>query len=134
MSGTLVDTNVLLDVATNNPVWGERSLHALESAAIRGALLINGVVFAELSVGYVKLEDVERVVAEIGLSLVDMPSAALFLAGKAFRRYREAGGPRTGVLPRFFIGAHAAAAGLPLLTRDLARYRTYFPTITLIAP
>jgi predicted nucleic acid-binding protein len=131
---TLVDTNILLDLVTNDPVWADWSIRQLDAAAIRGPLTINSVVYAELSVGFERIEDLDDVVDEAGLTLVDIPRAALFLAGKVFRRYRAAGGPRSGVLPDFFIGAHAAVAGWPLLTRDVQRYRTYYPSLTLIAP
>lgn len=131
---TLVDTNVLLDVATDNPTWAEWSLRHLDAAALRGPILINAVIYAEFSVGYTRMEEADAVLAAATIEMTDIPRAALFLAGKVFQRYRAAGGSRSGVLPDFFIGAHAAVAGLPLLTRDVRRYRTYFPTINLIAP
>ena len=92
------------------------------------------MVYAELSVRYGHIEDLDEFVGRAGLRREAMPTAALFLAGKAFRAYRQAGGSRTGVLPDLFIGAHAAVRRVPLLTRDLGRYRTYFPTVELIAP
>lgn len=131
---TLVDTNVLLDVATNDPTWSHWSLRQLDAAAMRGRVLINAVVYAEFSIGYARIEEAERVLAEAGLDLIEIPRPALFLAGKVFQRYRAQGGSRTGVLPDFFIGAHAAIAQLPLLTRDPRPYRTYFADIDLIAP
>ena len=131
---TLVDTNVLLDVATNDRVWADWSLSQLDAASIRGPLLINDIVYAELSVRYARVEDVDAFVGIAGLTQQPMPRAALFLAGKAFQRYRAAGGARLGVLADFFIGAHAAVEALPLLTRDVQRYRSYFPKLTLIAP
>jgi predicted nucleic acid-binding protein len=131
---TLVDTNVLLDIATNDPKWMSWSLHQLDSAAVRGPVLINAVVYAELSIGYARIEEVDQVIVDAGLEFAEIPRAALFLAGKVFQRYRAKGGTRTGVLPDFFIGAHAAIAGFPLLTRDARRYRTYFSGIALIAP
>ena len=130
----LVDTNVLIDVATDDPVWAPWSLAQLEAASLSGPLLINDVVYAELSVRYPHIEPLDHFVSEAQLDLVAIPRAALFLAGKVFADYRRAGGTRTGVLPDFFIGAHAAVAGLPLLTRDAGRYRTYFPRLALIAP
>jgi predicted nucleic acid-binding protein len=130
----LVDTNVLLDLVTDDPVWANWSIRQLDAAALKGPLAINGVVFAELSVRFERIEDLDEVLEESGITLEEIPRAALFLAGKVFQRYRAAGGVRNGVLPDFFIGAHAAVAGLPLLTRDVQRYRTYFPTISLIAP
>jgi len=131
---TFVDTNVLLDVVTNDPAWAQWSLGQLDAAALKGPLAINAVIYAEMSVRFERIEDLEGVVAQAGLAMETMPRAALFLAGKAFLRYRAAGGARTGVLPDFFIGAHAAIKAVPLLTRDAQRYRTYFPSLVVIAP
>jgi predicted nucleic acid-binding protein len=131
---TLVDTNVLLDIATNDPKWAAWSLNQLDAAAIRGPVLINAVVYAEFSIGYARIEDMDKVLDDVGLKLVDAPRPALFLAGKAFQRYRAQGGARGSVLPDFFIGAHAAVARFVLLTRDVRRYRAYFPSVELIAP
>ncbi len=131
---TLVDTNILLDVVTDDPDWADWSIDQLEAAALRGPLLINNIVYAELAVRYERIERLETFLSEAGLDMVAMPRSALFLAGKVFQKYRKAGGSRSGVLPDFFIGAHAAVDRLDLLTRDTARYRTYFPTVTLIAP
>lgn len=130
----LVDTNVLLDVVTDDPVWADWSIRQLDAAAIKGPLTVNGVVYAELSVRIERIEDLDEILKESGITVENIPRAALFLAGKVFQRYRTAGGNRTGVLPDFFIGAHAAVTGQPLLTRDVQRYRTYFPSLTLIAP
>ena len=131
----LVDTNVLLDLVTDDPRWAALSQARLDAAALRGPLAINPVVYAELSVAYRRIEELESMVAKAGLRLEAIPREALFLAGKAFVDYRRTrGGSRTGVLPDFFIGAHAAVLGVPLLTRDARRYRTYFPTLELIAP
>jgi predicted nucleic acid-binding protein len=131
---TLVDTNVLLDLVTNDPRWAHWSQHQLEAASLRGPLLINDVIFAELSVGFRRIEELAEVVASARLVLAPMPREALFLAGKAFQRHRAAGGRRGGVPPDFFIGAHAAVAAVPVLTRDLRRYRAHFPTVELVAP
>lgn len=131
---TLVDTNVLLDLVTENPAWADWSQRQLEAAAVRGPILINDVVYAELSVGFLRMEEVEETLAIAQVETAPIPREALFLAGKLFQRYRAGGGTRTGVLPDFFIGAHAAVARLPLLTRDVRRYRSHFPTVTLIAP
>jgi hypothetical protein len=131
---TLVDTNVLLDIATNDSNWAAWSLQQLDAAAIRGPVLINAVAYAELSVGYIRVEEIDKALADVGIELAEMPRAALFLAGKVFQRYRAKGGVRTGVLPDFFIGAHAAVAKFPLLTRDPRRYRSYFSGIRLLAP
>ena len=131
---TLVDTNVLLDLVTDDPDWYEWSLARLEEAALAGPLLINDVVYAEISIRYERIEDLDAMLTQAVIAIVPISREALFLAGKVFRRYRAVGGTRTGVLPDFFIGAHAAGEGWPLLTRDVARYRSYFPKIKLIAP
>jgi predicted nucleic acid-binding protein len=115
---------------TDDPKWARWSLRQLDAAAMRGPVVINAIVYAEFSIGYTRIENVERVLA----CAVEIPRAALFLAGKVFQRYRARGRSRTGVLPDFFIGAHAAVAQLPLLTRDPSRYRRYFSGIALITP
>ena len=131
---TLIDTNVLLDIVTDDATWADWSIRQLDAAALKGPLAINDVVYAELSVRFEAIEALEAVLDEASISLAAMPRAALFLAGKAFQRYRTSGGRRTGVLPDFFIGAHAAVADLSLLTRDAQRYRSYFPTVDLVTP
>jgi len=131
---TLIDTNVLLDLVTDDPDWAEWSIAQLEAASLNGPLLINDVIYAELAVRYDRIEDLEAFVDEAGLEMAPIPRAALFLAGKVFTRYRRSGGSRTGVLPDFFIGAHAAVGEQALLTRDIGRYRTYFPSLMLITP
>lgn len=131
---TLVDTNVLLDLATDDPRWADWSIQQLDAAAMRGPLIVNEISYAELSVRFVRIEDVDRFLVTGGFTMAATPREALFLAGKAFQSYRARGGTRTGVLPDFLIGAHAAVRELPLLTRDLGRYRTYFPTLSLIVP
>lgn len=130
----LVDTNVLLDVAGNDPVWADWSQDQLERLALTDSLVINPLVYAEFAMGFARIEEVEAVLAAIALPLVPLPREALFLAGKAFLAYRRRGGSRTGVLPDFMIGAHAAVEGWSLLTRDVARYRSYFPAVRLITP
>ncbi|OCK57613.1 type II toxin-antitoxin system VapC family toxin [Bradyrhizobium sp. LMTR 3] len=131
---TLVDSNVLLDVFIQTPGWWEWSLARLEDTARQGPLLINDVIFAETSIRFPVIEDFEAALSQAGITVAPIPRMALFLAGKASIQYRNAGGARGSVLPDFFIGAHAAVEQLPLLTRDTRRYRTYFPTVTLIAP
>jgi predicted nucleic acid-binding protein len=130
---TLVDTNVLLDVLTADANWADWSIARLDAASLRGPLMINDVVYAELSVRFATVEALDAVLGEMGLDIAPIPRAALFLAGKVFQRYRAAGGTRSGVLPDFFIGAHAAVMGWTLISRDAGRYRTYFPTIDLVA-
>lgn len=131
---TLVDTNVLLDLVTDDPQWAEWSIGQLETASLTGPLLINDVIYAELSVRYERIEELDQFIETARLQITSFPREALFLAGKVFTRYRRAGGTRTGVLPDFFIGAHAAVQKIPLLTRDVGRYRTYFPTVMLVTP
>ena len=130
----LVDTNVLLDLVTGDPVWATWSMAQLEAAALQGLLAVNDVVYAELSVRYRDIADLDAMISLAELAHLPMPKEALFLAGKAFHAYRKAGGSRMGVLPDFFIGAHAAVAGLILITRDAGRYRTYFPSLALLTP
>jgi predicted nucleic acid-binding protein len=130
---TLVDSNVLLDVATEDPDWGRWSTEALASAANEGPLLINALVYAEVSIGFSTIEELDDAVPPDIFTRVPLPYEAAFLAGKAFLTYRR-GGVKTTPLPDFYIGAHAAVSGHRLLTRDARRYRTYFPTVELIAP
>lgn len=132
--GTLIDTNVLLDYVTDDPEWSEWSQHAMETCAAGGPLYINGVIYAETSVNFELAEEFEQTLSAIAVTLIEIPRLALFVAGKAFREYRRRGGMRTSVLPDFFIGAHAAVAGLTLLSRDVARYRSYFPNLEVVAP
>lgn len=132
----LVDTNVLLDVVEDDPVWADWSQRQLEAASLRGPLLINPVVYAELSTAFQRIEELEAVVSDGGLQMEEIPREALFLAGKVFLRYRQRHrtSAKRNVLPDFFVGAHAAVRGLPILTRDVNRYRAYFPTVELITP
>ncbi len=130
----MVDANVLLDVATRDARWGNWSRAALEAAARRGRLLINPLIYAEVSIGFARIEDLDDALPPHLYERSPLPYAAGFLAGKAFVAYRRRGGERTSPLPDFYIGAHAAISRLTLLTRDSARYRTYFPTVPLITP
>jgi len=131
---TLVDANVLLDVATDDPRWADWSERQLDVATSRGPVIVSDIAYAEFSVGYSRIEDADAFLADAGVGVLPVPRAGLFLAGKVHRAYRARGGTRTGVLPDFLIGAHAAVAGMPLLTRDVARYRTNYPSVVLIAP
>jgi predicted nucleic acid-binding protein len=130
----LVDTNVLLDLVTGDPEWAEWSRQQLQFAATRDEIAINHIIYAELSARYGTIEALDQMLRQAEVVSAVIPRPALFLAGKAFQRYRFAGGVRTGVLPDFFIGAHAVIADCILITRDAARYRIYFPGITLLAP
>ena len=131
---TLVDSNVLLDVVTDGQAWADWSQDQLERAALNGPLVINDVIYAEVSARYAAIEAVDSMLDELNIDVAPTPRAALFLAGKAYLQYRASGGLRTGVLSDFFIGAHAVVEQLPLLTRDARRYQSYFATIKLIAP
>lgn len=134
MDPVLVDSNVLLDVATGDPAWGGWSAAALERTADSAILVINPLIYAEVSVGFAVVEDLEAALPVDLYRREDLPYAAGFLAGKCFVRYRRAGGTKRSPLPDFYIGAHAAVAGYRLLTRDATRYQTYFPKLRLIAP
>ena len=146
----LVDTNVLLDVVEDDPAWANWSQQQLDAASLRGPICINPVIYAELSMAhrtgftsakqlsmaFARIEELESVVADGGLEVEQIPREALFLAGKAFVRYRQRSrsAVKRNVLPDFFVGAHAAVSGMSILTRDVGRYRTYFPTVVLIHP
>ncbi len=130
----LVDTNVLLDVLQDDPQWSEWSIQQLRAQAMLHELAINPVVYAELSLSFSTMEGLEETVAKMELTVAEIPRPALFLAGKAFVQYRRRGGNKAQVLPDFFIGAHAAVRGWPLLTRDASRFRTYFPSLEVLAP
>jgi predicted nucleic acid-binding protein len=130
----IVDTNVLLDVVLNDPKWSTWSITALEAANARDNLGINPVIYAEVSIAFARIEELEQALSEAELTVEPIPREALFLAGKVFLQYRKRQGSKTNVLPDFFVGAHAAVAGFPVLTRDVGRYRTYFPTVHLLTP
>lgn len=130
----LVDTNVLIDVATEDPRWFDWSASRLSQAANHDGLAINPIVYAELSVHYDTLEALEAALSGHPFARLALPWEAAFVAGKAYRRYRSRGGEKRSPLPDFYIGAHAAVAGLALLTRDARRYREYFPRLKLITP
>ena len=130
----LVDSNVLLDVMTGDAAWMTWSSAALARARREGPVAINPIVYAEVSIGYHRIEELDGALPPDEFVRLDLPYAAAFLAGKCFVSYRRAGGTRTSPLPDFFIGAHAAVDRMALLTRDATSYRTYFPTVPLIAP
>ena len=134
MPGTLVDSSVLLDVSTQDPVWFDWSSSALAEAVRSGPVLVNPIIYAEVSVGYERIEDLDDALPAEIFRREPLPYAAGFLAGKAYRDYRRRGGVRSSPLPDFFIGAHAAISDLSLLTRDAGRYRTYFPTVRVLSP
>lgn len=134
MGDVLVDSNVILDVVTEDEEWWDWSSAALASAAESSRLAINPIVYAEVSIGFARIEALDEALAPAYFDRRPLPWEAAFLAGKCFRRYRQAGGARRSPLPDFYIGAHAAVAGMTLLTRDPRRYRAYFPRLRLIAP
>ena len=134
MARILVDSNVLLDIITEDKHWYEWSAETLEQYADENILAINPVIYAEVSIGFERIEDMEAALPESYIVRLPIPTEAAFLAGKCFLRYRKRGGQRRSPLPDFFIGAHAAVLGAALITRDAARYRTYFPKLHLISP
>src|SRR5438270_12828692 len=131
---TLVDSNVILDLVTNDSKWGDWSAAALSEAADESGLAINPLIFAEVSIGFETVEELEEVLPSAQFARLELPYEAAFLAGKALLAYRRNGGQRSAPLADFYIGAHAAVFGLRLLTREPRRYRTYFATVQLIAP
>jgi hypothetical protein len=134
VKGVLVDSNVILDVFLNDPKWADWSESALEEASASHRLFINPIIYAEVSIGFERIEEIESALGSAGFVLIDIPKEALFLAGKVFLKYRKRRGSRRSPLPDFFIGAHAAVMELALLTRDARRYRFYFPSVRLISP
>ena len=130
----LVDSNVLIDVVNDDPVWGAWSREALERTATHDLLVVNPIIYAEVSAGFARAEDVERAFPSADFRREQIPYEAAFLAGKAHVAYRRRGGRSRSPLPDFYVGAHAAVCGHRLLTRDASRYRTYFPRLDIIAP
>ncbi len=134
VSGTLVDSNVLLDLFTADPQWSAWSSEQLAAALDRGPVMINQVIYSEVSLRFSGIEDLDAALSPERFVRASVPWSAAFLAARCFVQYRRRGGTRTSTLPDFFIGAHAAVLGVRLLTRDAGRYRTYFPTVEVIAP
>ena len=132
--GVLVDSNVLLDLATNDPVWGGWSARALAECADLAELVIDPIIFAEVSIAFATIERLNAALPAVSYAREALPWEAAFLAGKCFLAYRRRGGTKATPLPDFYIGAHAAVEKLALLTRDAARYRTYFPTVEVLGP
>ncbi len=133
MTETLVDSSVMLDMFADDPAWGEWSAEQLARASEGGAVVINTIVYAEISAAFATIEALDGALIALGADVLDLPRPALFLAARAFLAYRRAGGPRTSLLPDFFIGAHASVADYTLLTRDLRR-TSYFPRLRLVSP
>ena len=130
----LVDTNVLVDVLEDDPDWADWSVRQLRAQSQVHELLINPVIYAELSLTFDSVQALDDAIEGMGITVKELPRPALFLAGKAFVKYRRGGGSKGNVLADFFIGAHAAVLGCPILTRDARRYRGYFPSVLLIVP
>ncbi len=131
---TMVDSNVILDIVTEDKKWFGWSSEAMASRSEVSLLAINPIIYAEVSIGFHRIEDVEEVLPPTRFLRCSLPWEAAFLAGKVFLEYRKKGGEKRSPLPDFYIGAHAAVKGMTLLTRDASRYRTYFPKLTIIAP
>jgi predicted nucleic acid-binding protein len=130
----LVDSNVILDVLCDDPTWAQWSREQLRARSLVHPLAINGIVYAEVSVAFNDMDNLDRAIEALGLRVLEIPRPALFLAGKAFLQYRRHGGAKQSILADFMVGAHAAVAGVPVLTRDGQRYHSYFPTVEVISP
>ena len=130
----LVDTNVLIDVLADDPDWANWSIAQLQAQSMVHKLVINPIIYSELSLTFSSVEELDSVLESMELPMLELPKPALFLASKAFLQYRQRGGTKTNVLGDFFIGAHAAVGRMPVLTRDTARYTSYFPTVQLVSP
>ena len=134
MKGVLVDSNIVLDVFLDDPKWADWSESKLDEYDQLGILYINSIVYSEISVGFKRIEDLESAIVRGGFQMLETPKEALFLAGKAYLKYKKRKGIKRTPLPDFFIGAQAAVQNLDLITRDVARYQSYFPTVKLITP
>ena len=134
MKGVLVDSNVILDVFLNDLKWADWSESKLEEYSDHTSLYINSIIYSEISIAFKLIEDLESAITKAGFQLLEIPKEALFLAGKAYIKYKRRKGVKKTPLPDFFIGAQAAVLKLDLLTRDVSRYQAYFPTVELIAP
>ncbi|BDM80924.1 type II toxin-antitoxin system VapC family toxin [Acaryochloris marina] len=134
MNGILVDSCVLLDLFTDDPNWAEWSESILEKCSLTNTLYINSIVYTEISMGFEKIEELESAIEVLHLKVLEMPREALFLTGKVFLQYRKNKGTKTSPLPDFFIGAHASVSQFDLITRDVSKYKTYFPQVALIHP
>ena len=134
MKGVLVDSNVILDIFLDDPKWADWSESALENYNEHTTLYINTIIYTEVSVGFKKIEELESALHKGGFQILEIPREALFLAGKAYLKYKRVKGTKKSPLPDFYIGAQAAVLDLDLITRDDDRYRTYFPTVRIICP
>ena len=134
MNGVLVDSCILLDLFTDDPHWADWSEQILDQYSQTNTLYINSIIYTEISIGFDKIEEVEKAISKLGIKVLEIPREALFLTGKAFVKYRKNKGTKNSPLPDFFIGAHAAVSQFNLITRDSAKYKTYFPQVRLIHP
>ena len=134
MNGILIDSCILLDLFTNDPKWGDWSENILDKYSQTNTLYINSIVYTEISIGFRKIEELEKAISQLGIKVLEMPREALFLTGKAFLKYRRNKGTKKSPLPDFFIGAHASVSKFSLITRDVTKYKTYFPQIDLVNP
>ncbi len=134
MNGILIDSCVLLDLFTNDPNWADWSENILDRYSQTNTLYINSIIYTEVSIGFNKIEEVEKPLTELDIKVLEIPREALFLTGKVFLKYRKNKGTKTAPLPDFFIGSHATVSKFDLITRDRAKYKTYFPQIKLIHP
>jgi len=134
MNGILIDSCVLLDLFTNDPKWASWSEDILGRCSQTNTLFINSIVYTEISIGFNRIEEVEDAIKKVGVKVLEIPRESLFLAGKTFLDYRRNKGTKSSTLPDFFIGAHATVSSFDLVTRDIAKYKTYFPNIKLICP
>ena len=134
MNGVFIDSCVLLDLFTDDPIWAEWSESILEKYSQTNTLYINSIVYTEVSIGFKKIEDLEQAITELEIKVLEIPREALFLTGKVYLKYRKNKGTKTSPLPDFFIGAHVTVSKFDLITRDFGRYKTYFPQARLIHP
>jgi predicted nucleic acid-binding protein len=134
MKGVLVDSNIILDVFLNDPKWADWSESTLEEYINYTTLYINPIIYSEISIGFKLIEDLESAITKAGFQMLEIPKEALFLAGKAYLKYKKRKGVKRTPLPDFYIGAQAAVLNLNLITRDVSRYQSYFPTVKLITP
>ncbi len=134
MKGVLVDSNIILDVFLNDPKWADWSESTLEEYINYTALYINPIIYSEISIGFKLIEDLELAITKAGFQMLEIPKEALFLAGKAYLKYKKRKGVKRTPLPDFYIGAQAAVLNLNLITKDVSRYQSYFPTVKLITP
>ena len=134
MNGVFIDSCILLDLFTDDPNWGDWSENILDQYSRTNTLYINSIVYTEVSIGFNKIEELEKAIEVLGIKVLEIPREALFLTGKAFLKYRKNKGTKNSPLPDFFIGAHAAVSSFDLITRDIRKFKTYFPQIKLIHP